>query len=80
MKLRNYTVLLLRPDYVASYFGHDTFCARVKALTAAEALVLAQQEACRTDEICTLNRDDYYCLSCTVGWRKDFVDGGGGVL
>ena len=79
-KLRNYTVLLLRPDYIASEFGHDTFCARIKAESPTDALLQAKVEACKTDDNDVQNHEDYYSLSCTIGWRKDFVDGNGGVI
>ena len=43
--MKKWTVLLLRPDYLAEIFGHDTFRAFVEAETPAEALaeLLARQ-------------------------------------
>lgn len=44
-----YTVLLLRPDYIASDYGQDTYLAWVEAPSVEEAQVLAQREAYRSD-------------------------------
>ena len=77
MKIKNkWTVLLLRPDYVASEFGHDTLLVHVMATTPTEALSMAQAEACLIDR--TETPEDYYCLLCTHGHLPDFSDGHGG--
>ena len=47
--MNNYTVLLLRPDYIADEFGKDTYLAHVVANGAAEAQKLAQAEAWDSD-------------------------------
>lgn len=44
-----YTVLLLRPDYIASSYGQDTYLVWVDAPSVEEAQVLAQREAYRFD-------------------------------
>lgn len=44
-----YTVLLLRPDYVADTFGQDTYMTHVSALSVAAAQAAAQQEAAQCD-------------------------------
>lgn len=44
-----YTVLLLRPDYIASDYGQDTYLAWVEADDVATAQVLAQREAYQAD-------------------------------
>jgi hypothetical protein len=72
-----YTILLLRPDYVAATFGHDTFCAHVKGKTREAALAEARAAACAADGQDT--PDDYYCLFCTDGHVVDYQDGAGGV-
>lgn len=72
-----WTVLLLRPDYAADTFGHDTFLDRVMARTPAEALRIAQANACHTDN--TDVPEDYFCLLCSHGHLQDLSDRGGGV-
>jgi hypothetical protein len=64
-----YTVLLLRPDYVADTFGQDTFCAHVEGDTAEAALAAARAEACEADG--QDDPEDYYCLFCTDGHVAD---------
>lgn len=72
-----YTILLLRPDDVATNYGQDTFCAHVEGDTVEAALVEAQQAASSADgNDCP---EDYYCLFCTDGHVVDYQDGHGGV-
>jgi len=81
MTMKKWTVLLLRPDYIAGTFGHDTYCGHVEAKTPSEALRISQEDACWTDNITKdEHRDDYYCLSCVEGHHQDYVDGSGGVV
>lgn len=47
--MNNYTVLLLRPDYIADEFGKDTYLAHVVANGPALAAEKAQMEAWVTD-------------------------------
>ena len=58
----DWTVLLLRPDYVAEDFGHDTLTLHVKAVTEACAAEAAQKRAYELDG--TDEPADYYCLFC----------------
>ena len=76
--MKKWTVLLLRPDYLAATFGHDTFCAHVYGKTSAEALAAARNEAIAADHT-TSGAEDYYCLLCIRGHHKSYVDGCGGV-
>ena len=79
MKIKTkWTVLLLRPDYVASEFGHDTLLMHVMATTTRKALKLAQADACLIDH--TEIPEDYYCLLCTHEYLLDLSDGHGGVI
>lgn len=43
--MNKYTVLLLRPEYMADNFGQDTYLAHVEALDVLSAQELAQWEA-----------------------------------
>lgn len=65
-----YTVLLLRPDYVAQEFGKDTFCAYIYAKDAQDAVDKARKEACLVD--LEDEPEDYYCLFCTPGHVINF--------
>jgi hypothetical protein len=61
----DWTVLLLRPDYAAEDFGHDTLTLHVKAVTEACAAEAARKRACGLDG--TDEPADYYCLFCARG-------------
>lgn len=47
--MKKYTVLLLRPDYIADDYGQDTYLAHVWAIDVLTAQETAQQEAYRCD-------------------------------
>lgn len=47
--MNKYTVLLLRPDYIADPYGQDTYLAHVEALSVVSAQEMAQREAYQTD-------------------------------
>jgi hypothetical protein len=47
--MKTYTVLLLRPDYVADDYGTDTYMTHVDAPTVAAAQAAAQREAVLMD-------------------------------
>jgi hypothetical protein len=76
---QDYTVLLLRPDYVAENYGTDTFLTFVTAPTVKEAQVLAQREALeadaspdeRADSIDYSSADDYAVLMVLKGTHVD---------
>ena len=72
----DWTVLLLRPDYVAEDFGHDTLTLHVKAVTEACAAEAAQKRAYELDG--TDEPADYYCLFCARarGTVCNLVQGG----
>ena len=61
----DWTVLLLRPDYVAEDFGHDTLTLHVKAVTETCAVKAARKRACELDG--TDEPVAYYCLFCARG-------------
>lgn len=70
-----WTVLLLRPDYLASDYGTDTYLAHVEAESASAAVYAAQQEVAGIDSAadgidvdrCT----DYVPLLCIRGHHLD---------
>lgn len=55
-----WTVLLLRPDHIASDFGRDTWLSHVTADTAKDAEGIACKEAATADH--NIHPDDYYVL------------------
>lgn len=61
----DWTVLLLKPDYAADEFGHDTLELHVEAVTEACAVKAARKLAREIDE--TGEPEDYYCLFCARG-------------
>lgn len=76
--VEKYSLLLLRPDYMAENYGTDTILMHVEAETPLEALGKATTMAAKIDEVD--NPDDYYCLLCAEGWIKDLSDGRGSVV
>jgi hypothetical protein len=71
--MKRYTVLLLRPDYVADGFGEDTYLAHVRAETLTAAITLAQQEVAKLDDIDGVQAADYYPLITTKGWHENLT-------
>ena len=57
--MNNYTVLLLRPDYIVSGCDPSTFMAHVTAEDVDRAKALAQQEAWESDQIPDSDTDDF---------------------
>lgn len=82
--MNNYTVLLLRPDYIASEFGKDTYLAHVVANGVEEAQKLAQAKAWSSDnddaeaedrDMSYDAPDDYHVLFTTIGHHEDLSVG-----
>ena len=48
--MKKYTVLVLRPDYIASEYGKDTYLAHVEAASVGAAQAQAQVEARDSDQ------------------------------
>jgi len=70
-----YTVLLMRPDYVADRFGEDTYLAFVTARSPTLAIKAARLEVLRADDIAAVNREDYHPLFTLNGWHNDITPG-----
>lgn len=68
-----FTVLLLRPDYVADQFGQDTYLAHVWARNPAAAIVSAQAEAMAVDEV-DGDFEDYHVLFLCHGHQDDIKE------
>lgn len=81
--MNNYTVLLLRPDYIAINFGTDTYLAHVVANGPALAAEKAQMEAWVTDnggpdaisDDAEGDEQDYAVLFVAMGHLKDLSAG-----
>lgn len=56
--MKTYTVILLRPDYIAGTFGQDTYMTSLEAESVEDAEKLAQMEAFELD-IPQEDRGDY---------------------
>lgn len=74
--MSKFTILLLRPDYMADTFGQDTYLAQVEAASVDEALDLARGEAVTADGInpddCLYaDQADYHPLITLNGWHDD---------
>lgn len=71
--MTRYTVLLMRPDYVADGFGEDTYLAHVRAETPTAAIEAAQLEVARLDDMDDVKTTDYYPLITLKGWHNDIT-------
>jgi len=65
-----YTVLVLRPDYMATNYGQDTFLAHVEAAGPAQAQRMARQQAADADHSEGAS-EDYYVLLVLEGHQYD---------
>lgn len=72
-----FTVLLLRPDYMADSFGSDTYLTNVDAAGPEEALRLAREAVikCDHEDVAEFHKyhdpTDYACLLLIAGDHKD---------
>lgn len=62
-----YSILLLRPDYVADEYGKDVYFTHVFAISPAKAVETAQAEAAVADDICSQSAVDYHALIVIPG-------------
>lgn len=69
--VRPYSVLLLRPDYIADDFGWDTYLAHVEAEDVTSAVMIARQSVVAVDGTMPENTEDYYVLMVCDGHVKD---------
>lgn len=81
--MKQYTVLLLRPDYIADDYGQDTYLAHVEAFDVLTAQETAQREAYQTDGFFDDGDDhdpgpscaDYLVLTVFEGHLNDMKEG-----
>lgn len=74
--MNDYTVLLLRPDYMADEFGKDTYLAHVMADGAEQARAFGQIEAWDADNKSDNDADpsdhqDYHVLFVALGHHEN---------
>lgn len=67
--MNKYTVILLRPDYIADTFGHDIYIAHVTASDADNAVLSAQLDVFGADGVRADDPSDYHPLAVFVGHR-----------
>ncbi len=73
---RKFTILVLKPDYIADAFGQDTFLAYVEAHSVDMAESMAQLQASNADcssdaEREDANPEDYHILAVFEGHLPD---------
>ncbi len=73
---RKFTILVLKPDYIADAFGHDTHLAHVEAFNLKLAQDMARVQACHADcqdesEREDANPEDYHILAVFEGHHAD---------
>jgi hypothetical protein len=66
-----FTVLLMRPDYIAGQYGEDTYLAHVTAPDPTEALAAARREVAKADGNDEPEWNDYTCLCIFEGTHDD---------
>ena len=70
--MKPYTVLLLRPDYIAEPYGQDTYLAHVEAENPANAIEAARIEVWKEDHGGAADdSEDYHPLFITEGHHQD---------
>ena len=76
-----YTVILLRPDYIAGTFGEDTYMATVEADSVSDAQKLAQMDAFELDideedrgNYADKTSDDYFVIAVIAGDHQDIKE------
>ena len=69
-RTKPYTALVLRPDYMATNYGQDTFLAHVEAASPAQAQRIARREAAAADRS-EVSSEDYYILLLIEGHHDD---------
>lgn len=75
--MNQYTILLMRPDYVAEQYGEDTYLAHISAENVQDAQVFAQEEAFRVDDLDTddgESPDAYLVLLVVEGIHHDIKE------
>lgn len=73
-----YTVILLRPDYIADAFGQDTYMDHVEATTPAGAVDEARTRGVSLDygdDVADATPDDYFALAVFAGHLDDLTPG-----
>lgn len=73
---KKFTVLLLKPDYVADNFGQDVALVHVEATDVAQAQFRAREKACAADHPTDEEREDagawdYHVLAVFEGHHAD---------
>jgi len=73
--MKQYTVLLLVPDYFSEDFGHETHHSWVKAKSPTGAVHEARQKAWDTHKNEHCQKEDYYPLAVYEGWHWERTPG-----
>lgn len=69
--MKNYSVLLLRPDYMTDNFGQDTYYAHVTASTPEGAIEAAKLDVLMADASKEGDKDDYAVLLVIEGHHEN---------
>lgn len=69
-RVRPYTVLVLRPDYMVANYGQDTFLRHVNATSPLQAQRIARRQAANADRSEAFS-EDYYILLTLEGHHYD---------
>ena len=72
--MREFTVLLLYPDYLANNYGQDTYMTCVNARSVAQAIKKAQKNAATDNETKPGRPEDFYVLCVIAGNHQNIKD------
>lgn len=71
-KTASWTVMVLRPDYIADEFGKDTFLYNPRCECPKRAIRLTQLAAARADGAERSDASNYHCVICVQGVHMDY--------
>jgi hypothetical protein len=70
---KKFTVVLLRPDYIADEFGKDIFSDYVMAYGPEDAIKQARKTASVVDEISEDAAEEYHALVVYEGYQQSLI-------
>ena len=71
--MRKFTVILMRPDYLAEEFGKDNCIAHVRAQDHEQAVRFAQADVDIADGHAAQDTEDYYPLAVFPGHIESLI-------
>lgn len=70
---KKFTVVLLRPDYIADVYGHDIFSDYVMAYGPEDAIERARKHVVKADGEEPESAGDYHALVVYEGYQRSLI-------